>query len=132
MFNWNLIVWHCFNNEFKSQFQTLSCDIFVSLTKIVRSEEKLICADNLSLSPTEIKVHELVTENKETIYVEFKKKLPRADLIFTSEFNSRNCFWLATHCCWIFSFRHNFHRRRMQFPLIKTSNPYYHTLFVKD
>ena len=48
-----------------------SCDIFVSLTKIVRSEEKLICVDSLSLSPTERKVDELKTENKETIYVEF-------------------------------------------------------------
>ena len=52
----------------------MSCDIFVSLTKIVRSEEKLICADSLSLSPTERKVDELGTENKETIHVEFQNK----------------------------------------------------------
>ena len=59
-------------------FQKLRCDIFVSLTKTVRSEEKLICADSLSLSPTERKVDEMKTENKETIYRILKEKLPGA------------------------------------------------------
>ena len=35
----------------------------------------MICADSLSLSPTERKVDELETENKETICVELTKDL---------------------------------------------------------
>ena len=102
----------------------MSCDIFVSLTKIVRSEEKLICADSLSLSPTERKVDELETENKEKIYVEFQNKsCPeltkdlQGNLILEIVSGLQHIVVGSFHSATIF------HCRRMQLPLINTSNP---------
>ena len=94
----------------------MSCDIFVSLTKIVSSEEKLICADSLSLSPTERKVDELETENKETICVELTKDL-QGNLILEIVSGLQHIVVGSFHSATIF------HCRRMQLPLINTSNP---------
>ena len=94
----------------------MSFDIFVSLTKIVRSEEKLICADSLSLSPTERKVDELETENKETICVELTKDL-QGNLILEIVSGLQHIVVGSFHSATIF------HCRRMQLPLINTSNP---------
>ena len=101
----------------------MSGDIFVALTKIVRSEEKLICADSLSLSPTERKIDELKTENKETIYVELKKNCPelskdlQGNLVLEIVSGLQHIVVGSFHSATIF------HCRRMQLPLIKTSNP---------